>query len=430
MCKISMRVNAVSDFAPRYYHIPCGKCETCRSMQHNSWYVRLASEVQSKVLEGWQVGFVTLSYNNDNLPFLPNDVFKDDFKDELFSSVACFNRNHCRNFLCSLRKWLHKSFGVKGLVYMLCSEFGEVTRRPHYHALFCFPSCVNAFEFYEKIRQFWHYGFVFPKNYEGDEHHNPFLVKGDSLNACFYTAKYVCKDLYFYDSLPSYVDLKNKVFRKIYAPFHLQSRSLGLSFINSLSESQKQNLILNGVSLLGKDKLLSVPLYFRNKLVFDNYYVFDELGKRLCRRKASAFFEKNVELIFRQKVKFVKRLMDSFTSVDFWSTRGMSVYSDKLVARAKSVLDVVPSLTLAKYYCAYYGVPYRHCYKANLKDVYLNRYKEKGVVLSDDLISYADKLFYEGCCNLLLDLDKYFDDRFKVIDRMNLDRVRDFHKGV
>ena len=88
--------------------IPCGKCEGCRADQSLMWAIRCYHESQ-----GWMKNcFLTLTYDDDHLPS-DGKIVKEDLQ----------------KFFRALR-----DSGTK-LRYFACGEYGDQTRRPHYHAI-------------------------------------------------------------------------------------------------------------------------------------------------------------------------------------------------------------------------------------------------------------------------------------------------------
>ena len=74
-----------------------------------------------------------------------------------------------------------------------------------------------------------------------------------------------------------------------------------------MSDDDKLNLIKNGACFIGDDKTYQIPMYIKNKIIYNNYYVVDENGKRLVRRMASEFFEQNRDEFFKKKAEFYKK---------------------------------------------------------------------------------------------------------------------------
>lgn len=87
--------------------VPCGKCTGCRADQSLMWSIRAYHE--STLHE--KNSFLTLTYSDDNLP--------DDKK---------INKNDLQLFFKRMRKKYK-------LRYIACGEYGDQTKRPHYHAI-------------------------------------------------------------------------------------------------------------------------------------------------------------------------------------------------------------------------------------------------------------------------------------------------------
>ena len=88
--------------------IPCGQCIGCRLERSRQWAIRCVHEASLHK----DNCFITLTYNNENLPKDGSLILKD-FQD----------------FMKRLR---HK-FG-SGIRFFHCGEYGEKFKRPHYHA--------------------------------------------------------------------------------------------------------------------------------------------------------------------------------------------------------------------------------------------------------------------------------------------------------
>lgn len=90
--------------------LPCGQCVGCRLERSRQWAMRCMHE---KRLHRDSC-FVTLTYDNDCLP-PGGSLVKRDF--QLFM------------------KKLRKARG-KGIRYYMCGEYGDLNKRPHYHAIY------------------------------------------------------------------------------------------------------------------------------------------------------------------------------------------------------------------------------------------------------------------------------------------------------
>lgn len=96
-----------------YYVIPCGKCIECCLRRASEWSLRLMHE--SNFHES--SCFLTLTYNDDNLPWAKYD------------HCPTLYKRHLQLFMKRLRK---RFPGIK-FRYYGCGEYGDTTHRPHYH---------------------------------------------------------------------------------------------------------------------------------------------------------------------------------------------------------------------------------------------------------------------------------------------------------
>lgn len=395
MCRVLMKIKPSSRFAPDKVFVPCGKCPECLASLKNAWSWRLRAEFEDLKRRGWRVGFFTLTYNDENLPHFTSSAFAVPTDDK----VACFSRIHVRKFIDNIRKHLWREYDITtrrdkdaGIRYMVCSEYGPSTQRPHYHGVIAWPSKwrferrsarygqigeLTGQKMHELIKRYWPYGFVGPKDFRGAPELgiSAFEVQGSAAGCAIYAAKYCCKDFSFSEHLSRYQFAKDSPAYRVGKQFHLQSRSLGLVALKRLSNDEKLDLYLNGKSFVGSDKLLPIPLYIRNKLLFDNYYIISG-DRRLCRRKASQFFKENALEIFTKKTDFYSSLFSSACSPSFWIARGFECAKSSALAQlVENYLKVTEgSRIAAERFLCYYGVPNENCFASDVLSAWLSRY--------------------------------------------------------
>lgn len=92
--------------------VPCGKCITCRIAKRREWSIRMFHELHYHE----DSVFITLTYDDEHLPPNGSLVKKD-----------------LQKFFKRLRRDLDDS-KIK-IKYFACGEYGEKTKRPHYHAI-------------------------------------------------------------------------------------------------------------------------------------------------------------------------------------------------------------------------------------------------------------------------------------------------------
>lgn len=449
MCIQYIKLKTKNEYGTRYGYVPCGKCVDCRRKMQNAWKFRLNSEFLDLSKKGWNMAFVTLTYSDKNLPVIPKELFKEE---EEYRRIPCFSKNDVRNWIDSIRQYCkyHYKF-VKGnnIRYFVASEYGSNTHRPHYHAILAWPSSLDYKTMHALCSHFWDKGIMFPRKPEGDKGMLPFEIVGDKSKALSYVSKYACKDIDFEDTI-SQVNLKFKhPLMKKCRSFHIQSQSLGFEVIKNMSDEEKREVFINGLSFQGDGEVYQVPMYIKNKIVFDNYYVIDEKGNRLVKRKASAFFEKYRKEMFNEKAKFYDQIFSSSISEDWFIKRGVDkelanrfansirYYKDRLDYFAG--FDVSGSGMLGKCYLAYFGVKYENCKcyyeEDDLVTQWMCRYRKPEI--NDMLMRGKETIVWScwrslqdycslvlGCntyCNLLKQKERENDERLskKILDYFN-----------
>lgn len=212
-------------------YVGCGKCAVCRKRRSNDWYVRLKSELQNSN----SAYFVTLTYDDDHLPWREVEFFVDADNNYVsperyawyrnskrdvsyFTHVCdfypCLDKVHVQLFVKRLRKRL----GYAGIKYFLCSEYGPNTLRPHYHAVFYnLPVRNDARGLYDLqsfISECWGKGFV--------------SVSKVNDNRLRYLSKYCTAQTYLPACYYNAPELK---------PFSLMSKGLGACFVELYPET-------------------------------------------------------------------------------------------------------------------------------------------------------------------------------------------------
>ncbi len=102
--------------------VPCGICLGCRAEQARQWSVRILHEAQMHAAS-W---FVTLTYDNERIP--PN---------------GSLDPTHFSSFIKTVRR--DEQAGK--VSYFACGEYGEITARPHYHAVLFGPRFLDRYLF-------------------------------------------------------------------------------------------------------------------------------------------------------------------------------------------------------------------------------------------------------------------------------------------
>lgn len=108
--KRSLVFNPREGLLDRPVDVPCGKCIGCKADQSLMWSIRAYHES----LNHENNCFITLTYDDDHLP-----------------ADRCIDKRHLQLFF----KRLRKALAPNRIRYIACGEYGDATRRPHYHAI-------------------------------------------------------------------------------------------------------------------------------------------------------------------------------------------------------------------------------------------------------------------------------------------------------
>lgn len=129
--------------------LPCGQCIDCRLNRSRMWAIRCVHESQ---LYNHNC-FITLTYNDESLTHKdnPKSLVKRDF--QLFmkrlrkEQVNKVYKSLLGKFIGRFSKKLlyqYAKYKVPKIRYYMCGEYGELTKRPHYHA------CIFNYDFKDK----------------------------------------------------------------------------------------------------------------------------------------------------------------------------------------------------------------------------------------------------------------------------------------
>lgn len=233
--------------------VPCGNCSCCKSVKINEWFVRAYYQWQHYKDIGGTTLFITLTYNDENLP--------------RFNGVPCFSKTHLQTFLHKLRTYLKRANLPSNFTYFVVSEYGTEYERPHYHMLLFLPFKVNnTFDWHNFkndgfLDRAWIYGFnAFSKKHGA-------IVK--SAAALKYTMKYISK----MDDIYTYVNRKD--LPKVHRSFHLQSKGFGSYMAKFLTDDDllAGKVYLPLTAIHSDSNFYTIPLYIRRRLLY--YKVHD-----------------------------------------------------------------------------------------------------------------------------------------------------------
>lgn len=199
---------------------PCGHCEACRAAQSSVWTLRMQLESVSHDT----MAFVTLTYDDEKLGY----------------PAYSLEPSHTQAWLKRFR--LALDYPIR---FYLCGEYGDKTKRPHYHAVIFGLKPKD----YELVKKTWGYGNV--------------KVETGRVESLAYVAGYVTKKLGVLKKNPFYNDRTPE--------FHRCSKGLGLKAFLAIGQ-YTPFLEVNGYKKY-------VGRYLRNKSA-EAYGILDDVKKK------------------------------------------------------------------------------------------------------------------------------------------------------
>lgn len=252
--------NSPEDIAPAF-EVPCGHCIGCRQDQSKEWASRLVMEMQYHD----SAYFVTLTYDDFNVPVVE---YFDPETGEYDINYSLVKRD-VQLFMKRLRSRFHDD----RIRFYLAGEYGDTTRRPHYHAILFGLHVTdlvrsgrsetgNIYFTSPVLESVWNKGFVSiePANYA----------------TCKYVASYVTKkigirsDQYYHDL-------------GIVPPFSLSSRKPGIGYqylYDHIDKFYSTDDIR--IPMVDGSYKIKVPRYFKKKLQEFDEQRYNDLKTRIC----------------------------------------------------------------------------------------------------------------------------------------------------
>ena len=281
--------NSRSDFrlVEDYIEIPCGRCIGCRLQQSREWATRIMLEAQDHD-EGW---FVTLTYDDEHIPELEFAKEIDSDTGELLDTGKLLTL--CKRDLQLFNKRLRKHFFDDKIRFFACSEYGELSARPHYHSIY-FGLHIKDLQFFkmsklgdkyfisDTLTRLWGKGHV--------------LLAQVTWESAAYVARYVTNKLtgdaakYWYDDIG------------LIAPFTVMSRRPGIAS-RYFDENATELLRFDGGYISTKKGSVNFPnpKYFKRKLdlLFPEEYANIKLAKVQNQRLKTDLLKSRLEISYQ-----------------------------------------------------------------------------------------------------------------------------------
>lgn len=229
-------------------YFDCGHCEACLKNRQKEKALRAYLESKTTQFSS----FLTLTYNDDNLPLNKNGL-----------------PTLCRDEFNSFLKRIREYYGYKSIRYLACGEYGSQTSRPHYHLCLFGVSVSRLLENCQHYHQNSHG--IICEDFKGwhtkdKKPKGGVLIAPFSFDTAFYVSKYLLKK----KNIKFYKDLG------IEPEFVSQSRRPGLGYQYALEHKER---LCNDGFIRCNGKKYKIPRYFIDKILDEEQQ--DELKARL-----------------------------------------------------------------------------------------------------------------------------------------------------
>lgn len=285
--------------------VPCGKCAECQKSKSLEWNFRTYYEFIRTFEESEDnyVYFDTLTYDDSHLPHMSEIVPE-------LPNIPCFRSSDITKFLKNLRINLSRKYSIDedAFSYFICSEYGSVRHRPHYHLLLFIRKKINPLKLSALVSRCWKSGRT-----DGIPYQNNFYVLkhnvvrnehlGDIIACAKYVTKYVekdCKLQSLIDSRIKHAEIilfskncpyeklgsvaRQKLLTKISSDvdqFHVQSLHFGEL---ALRDIDLEELTKIGCLRMPSHQIVSlvpIPNYYLRKLFYEKYKLHGNYGWQL-----------------------------------------------------------------------------------------------------------------------------------------------------
>lgn len=174
-----------------YTLIPCGKCIGCRLEYSRQWANRGYLEAKK-----WENNyFVTLTYNEENLPKLEEITTSEGITyTDQGEWKGTLVPKHLTAFIKKIRQEMKRKYNQDNIRFMACGEYGEEGERPHYHIIFFNLNLPLGDLHGAKIswnKDIYYQSKIIEKCW-GKGHH---VITEANWNTIAYTARYVTKKI-------------------------------------------------------------------------------------------------------------------------------------------------------------------------------------------------------------------------------------------
>lgn len=426
----------------QYTYASCGYCSECRKAAQNEWTTRLKAEIEEYHTNlKYNVGFITLTYQDKCLPHIPKSFFKEGE----YERIPCFSYKDIKKFTDTIRNHLFKNYNMtNGFRYFITSEYGEKTHRPHYHGIILFDNRFDHKTMWEICQDAWSGTTNQIQNNKKRHTRRNFLgtisdlesfIPRDNYAAGAYVVKYVCKDIEFHNTTKDKFNHLTKKMRnnlRHFQPFHKQSLSFGACIIKNKSDDQLLKMYNEGIQFTGNPRMIELPTYIKNKILFTTHKLYNlNTHKYETIKKYTKFFYENKKEIYEKKYKAAKAIFNQYRQKEYWEIHKIDgEFDNRAYNSCNTILNNCNLDELAYFYTVYFGVKYKNCkYGVEPEELLFARYNPGADLSNLETVPYDYYNYYSQIIHWIFSCTRLSDRTVRSEKQELYDQIKAFFEA-
>lgn len=245
--------------------VPCGKCYGCQSKNRTEWTYRIEKECLNK-----RCVFVTLTYSDEQAHFIsPQSAMRLKQIGENVSKYTLLDKSDVSRFLKACQRSIKQYLGKDALYrYVIVGEYGDNTKRAHYHCLMIFPENTSFNDYVKICKEFW----KFPHEYTDKRYNSQSEIPPVSNDAVWSYGHIIPQYVYEHEGVANYVNKHcvksctgTRTQQSMAPNFRMTSRYLGGIGVNQIASDPSVRAAYDSQQCLttsaqdGKVYKLSIP---------------------------------------------------------------------------------------------------------------------------------------------------------------------------
>lgn len=147
--------------------------------------------------------------------------------------------------------------------------------------------------------------------------------------------------------------------------------AFGADLIKDKTDDELWDLLRDGFSFTGSPKMVELPVYLKNKILFNNRKIYNLRTHRFETRKFySKFLMENRDRVASIKFRQSKNLFARLCTKEYWELHPMKhevaddfMTPERIAASIRNMVEYVGLDHVAWFHSMYFGIPAQNCYE-------------------------------------------------------------------